>query len=211
MRRLIIIPIVHAASDLGRLQGQIDEAKHRVMSKLAVESGRRAVVQFWSDMRLAITGWSNDFRNLQVYQDALPISPVPEAQIELKIIADLAEKGSENHKLLRWMADQGASIIGTEDPALLIKEYELTQKTLQFYDPKHVSCQRDFEQHCSRQRELLDSRDRFIAQRIENTLLEDGLGLIFLGLLHRLEQHLSSDIEVTYPFGKPVANQVQTV
>lgn len=210
MRRLIIIPIVHAASDLGRLQGNIAEAKVKLMSESTIESGRRMVELFWSELKEAITCWSQDFSKMQIYQDALPIGPNQLLNIEQKIIDDLSAKGSENHRLLQWLSSRGAKIFGTEDPGLLLREYQLAQRSLKFYDSDRTASQSDFDQHCEEQRMLLESRDAFIVQRIEKTLLADHSGLIFLGMLHRLEPHLSSDIEVTYPFGKPALDHVRT-
>ena len=210
MRRLIIIPIVHAASDLGRLQGNIAEAKVKLMSESTIELGRRMVELFWSELKEAITCWSQDFSKMQIYQDALPIGPNQLLNIEQKIIDDLSAKGSENHRLLQWLSSRGAKIFGTEDPGLLLREYQLAQRSLKFYDSDRTASQSDFDQHCEEQRMLLESRDAFIAQRIEKTLLADHSGLIFLGMLHRLKPHLSSDIEVTYPFGKPSFDLVRT-
>jgi hypothetical protein len=210
MRKLVIIPIVHSASDLGRLQGELADLKKRMMSPSEIESGRDAVEQFWIELKHAIKQWSQDFSKVQIYQDALPVGPDPKLNIEQRIVDDLAAKGSENHKLLKWMIQSGAKLVGTEDPALLMKEYELVQKTLHFYSGGKQVPQADFDLHCENQKTLLRERDAFIASRIDDTLLDDHLGIIFLGLLHRLESYLSDDIHASFPFGKPNAQPVRS-
>lgn len=210
MRKLVIIPIIHSASDLGRLQGEIVDLKKRVMSPWDIESGRNTVEQFWMELRQAIQRWSQDLKKVQIYQDALPIGPDPLLNIEQRIVDDLAAKGSENHKLLKWMIQSGAKLVGTEDPGLLVKEYEMVQKTLHFYNSESQSAQADFDQHFENQKILLRQRDSFIASRIDDTLLDDHLGLVFLGMLHRLESFISDDIDVSFPFGKPDSQHVKT-
>jgi len=211
MRRLVIIPIVHSASDLGRLQGELVDLKGRVMSSSSIESGRNAVEHFWMELRQAVIRWSQDFNKVQIYQDALPVGPDPDLNVEQRIVDDLAEKGSENHKLLKWMVQSGAKLVGTEDPVLLMKEYEMVQKMLVFYNSGNHVPQADFDRHYEDQKSLLCQRDAFIANRIQDTLLDDHLGLVFLGMLHRLERFLSNDIDVSFPFGKPDSRHIKTV
>jgi len=50
---------------------------------------------------------------------------------------------------------------------------------------------------------LLDQRDTFIAQRINDTLNEGEMGLLFIGLLHKVEDKLPKDITVIQPIEKP--------
>jgi late competence protein required for DNA uptake (superfamily II DNA/RNA helicase) len=50
---------------------------------------------------------------------------------------------------------------------------------------------------------LLKKRDQYIAERINNTLGAGETGILFLGMLHSLENLLDNDILVTYPLFKP--------
>jgi len=50
---------------------------------------------------------------------------------------------------------------------------------------------------------LLGQRDEYIAKRIDETLQEGELALLFLGLMHNVELILSKDIKLIQPFGKP--------
>jgi hypothetical protein len=51
--------------------------------------------------------------------------------------------------------------------------------------------------------ELLDIRDEYIAQRIDQTLLDNEMGILFLGFMHNIETKLPSDILLIQPLGKP--------
>jgi hypothetical protein len=54
---------------------------------------------------------------------------------------------------------------------------------------------------------LLEKRDRFVAERINQTLSAGESGILFLGLLHESAKYLDSDIEVVYPLGLPRVGQ----
>jgi hypothetical protein len=51
--------------------------------------------------------------------------------------------------------------------------------------------------------DLLSQRDSFIGQRINESLADEEMGLIFVGLMHNIEPYLSSDIVVVKPLGQP--------
>ena len=46
--------------------------------------------------------------------------------------------------------------------------------------------------------ELLARRDEYIRQKIDTSLPEDGMGLLFIGLLHRVDEGLPEDISLSY-------------
>lgn len=149
----------------------------------------KTVASLWSEIRRGIFALGIDPRHLRLYQDGLPI-----CGREAAIVADLAEAGSENHRLLKELMASGAVIEGTEAPELLLQEYELALKILNGQGATITpEAARNLEQYG---RELLQRRDRFIAQRIDQTLQTDETGLIFLGMLHSLPTHLPSDIQV---------------
>lgn len=188
-RTLDIIPILHDATDLGSVAGVLrvrvgDEAFTRRQSMIR---------EFWESVRGYARG-VDDAARLVVYQDGLPA--VPEAP---RIVADLAQRGSANHRLLADLIAAGATVEGTEDPALLVKEYELARSAAEAFgkgqnpDPRHEQ----------RARAVLEERDRFIAARIAQTLPTHSRGLLLIGLLHRVEAYLPDDMIVKHPMGRP--------
>jgi len=76
--------------------------------------------------------------------------------------------------------------MGTEDPQLLIQEYQLHQHAKN----KIHSHQEKTEGAAG----FLEIRDRFIAKRIDETHEDGETGLLFLGAAHRLGMQIFGDI-----------------
>jgi len=199
MRRLNIIPIVHSRHDLGSLENQVGELKAKLSSERSVVSSRNAVEMFWNEINRRMQTSGFDFPNMLIYQDGLPNTGHSDRVIEHRIIADLAANGSPNHKLIQWMIAQGAMLVGTESIDLLLKEYDFVRQSL-------AQGLGDFDAEPAVKDESTNvrvQRDQYIAKRILETLGEGQTGIIFLGLLHSLQDFLPSDLVVDYPFGRP--------
>ena len=117
---------------------------------------------------------------------------------------ELAGKGGRNHQLLVELMERGAILMGTEDPALMVAEYRRIQKLLHAAE-RHAP---DSIVETLRQEgdAILRGRDAFIAHRIDTTLQEGEMGILFLGLLHRVDELLAGRFEVrnlihNLPFG----------
>ena len=89
--------------------------------------------------------------------------------------------------------------MGTESLELLLEEYESVKKVLGSGESSRKKGLQTSD--CS---DLLERRDKFIAQRINDTLPPGEVGIIFLGMLHELEPWLAKDIQVVYPVGRPL-------
>jgi hypothetical protein len=211
MRDLMIIPIIHTATDLGDLREPIERVKLGRIDEQAARAARSTVDQFWDGLKQGLENWDYDFQRLSVYQDALPVGPIEADGIEQKIVDDLAGKGSANHQLIAWLIQQGAVLVGTEEPTLLLKEYELVKQFLDLRLGDDSSIDAEEVEIARKQGEILVQRDQFIAKRIDETLSAEGAGLIFLGMLHQLENRLPDDIDVSFPFGRPVKHRSDTL
>ena len=203
-RSLNIIPIVHSTHDLGMLKDSILAGKSTAANLAVGKPGKSSVDWFWEELEKAIQASDWDFKNLFLYQDALPVGPDSSGTLERKIVSDLASKGNPNYVILRWLMEQGAQLIGTEDPSLLLEEYQLVKQTLE--NPSRLDGQPD-----SKTDHLLHRRDSYIADRIHQTLPDYGSGVIFLGMLHQIESVLQPDIQVKYPFGRPCHDSIAVV
>jgi hypothetical protein len=169
MRTLIVIPVVHAERDMGSLFG--DQF--------------RSADQVWSGIRSMIAELALPYTDVRLYQDALPL-----CEKETDLVREIAAGGSKNHQFLVELMEQGARLVGTEDPHLLLQEYQLLQGVLGGGKQGPESRRED-----QRQR-LRSNRDRFIAGRINATLSAGEIGLLFLGAAHSVEQFLDADILV---------------
>ncbi len=86
---------------------------------------------------------------------------------------------------------RGAALVGTEDPQLLIREYQQQRRRFEAPAGGATAAGAVAEGAAAaggspgEEAELLAARDRFIAARIAATLGEGETGLLFLGAAHR--------------------------
>jgi hypothetical protein len=196
-RRLIYIPIIHTAADMGSLGASIRGKKLSTLGSQGLTHQAAVVDKMWEKIESVAASLPLVQGTVRVYQDGLPV-----CGHERQIVADLAGAGNRNHRLLLELEARGAMLMGTESPDLLVEEYQLA--TAAFASGAAVRTD-------IRQRELRDSllekRDRFIADRINRTLGAGECGILFLGLLHEAARYLDSGIDVVYPLGLPGLRQ----
>jgi hypothetical protein len=185
MRTLILIPIIHTKQDMGSLLGQIKQQYVARHGHAKWREHLKSIDDIWSGIRQMIAALELPYKEVRLYQDGLPVCGK-----EVDIVKDVAAQGSKNHQLLLDLMAQGASLRGTEDAGLLLQEYQFHKGTTG--DGNHER-KREKQSH----RLLLD-RDRFIAERINATLAPGEIGLLFLGMAHRVEPQLDSDILVRH-------------
>ena len=186
MRALIYFPIIHSPQDVGSLSQAARELRRDAQDNKYLD----AVKQFWEIVATTIEGLELDYSGLKLYQDGLPVCGK-----EKEIVAEVAELGSENHRLLQTLNKKGAVLMGTESPELLVKERELMMQMLIPTELKETSLESA--------QVLLNQRDEYIAQRINQTLQDNEMGILFLGLMHNIEAKLPEDIFLIEPLGKP--------
>ena len=188
MRTLIVIPIIHTEQDMGSL---LEQVKQEYVTRYGHEKWTehlKSIDEVWSGIRQMIAALELPYANVRLYQDGLP-----QCNKEAEIVKDVAARGSKNHQLLVELMEQGAQLVGTEDPQLLLQEYQFLQGAL--------GSKPDLDQQNERieqSRKLLSERDRFIAGRINATLSAGEIGLLFLGLAHSVEPLLDADILVRH-------------
>ena len=194
-RTLIYIPIIHTQADMGALGEPVRQAALHKIGKTAWKRKMSAIDQIWTKIEKVIDHLNLSYEKVRLYQDGLPVCGKEEM-----IVKDLAKAGSRNHKLLLRLIEKGATILGTESAELLVEEYELYKSILISRDPSKAS------RIESRQKgltgSLLKKRDRYMANRINETLRIGEIGIIFVGMLHSLGNLLDKDIRVSYPMGR---------
>jgi hypothetical protein len=185
IRLLIHVPIVHDQADLGPLKDRARAAYLAKGGEAAWRASRAALTEFWNAVAKALDGLKLDWTKVRLYQDSLPV-----CGLEEKIIRDLAKQGGANHRILLKLIERGARIEGTEDAGLLRKEYELIIAGAPIDAGVSASDKRAYLQ------DFMERRDRFIAQRIDKTLLQGETGILFLGALHRAAEFLPRSLQV---------------
>lgn len=187
MRTLIVIPIIHTEMDMGSL---LEEIKQEYVTRYGHEKWTehlKSIDEVWSGIRRMIAALDLPYASVRLYQDGLP-----DCGKEADIVKEVATRGSKNHQLLMELTEQGARLMGTEDPHLLLQEYQFLQGALGGGEQGHENQWED------QSRRLLAERDQFIAGRINATLLAGEIGLLFLGLAHSVEPLLDADILVRH-------------
>ena len=206
-RTLVYIPIVHTQSDMGGLGKSVQQATIRELGVKAWRHKMRAVDQMWTEIERVVETMQLAYDRVRLYQDGLPISGKEDA-----IVRELADRGSRNHRLLLRLMEKGATIMGTESPEMLLREYEQVKRSAgrrRAGRPKsHETSEADA---WGSDGTLLERRNQFIAHRINTTLKPGETGLLFIGMLHTLENLLDQDIQVICPMRPawPVGNQDQ--
>ncbi len=171
-RVLIVLPVLHTQADLCR-EGVCEEP---------------SIVRLWELIRGWIDAVELPWERVQLYQDGLPVDDSEE--VVQGVVDRVAAQGSPNFQLLRSLRESGASILGTESPALLQEELSLQQQLTRSGDSAEL--RRQFA-------DLTLRRDRFIAARVDATLPEGGIGLLFIGASHAVEPQLPDTIQTVHP------------
>jgi hypothetical protein len=190
-RTLIYFPIVHTQVDMGALKESVARATLEKVGRAGLARKAAAVDQIWTEIETAIDTLPLSFDRLRLYQDGLPV-----CGREAEIVTELAQAGSRNHQLLLRLMAQGAVLMGTESSDLLVQEYQLARQSLTTRAPRAAGVAAA--RRASSQA-LLQRRDQFMAQRIDETLKNGEIGILFLGMLHSLEGYLHPDVKVIYP------------
>ena len=190
-RQLFYVPIVHTETDMGALSAAIKSAYIRKMGLQAWKRKKELIERFWTDLENAIYNLNLPYSRTKIYQDGLPVS---DTENELKIVKKLAADGSRNHELIQKLIHKGATLVGTESPELLIQEYNLALSALN--EPGSLEGSEDQKAQAAT---ILKTRDEFIAKRIDQTLKQGEVGVLFIGSLHNVIPLLNSDIHVVLP------------
>ncbi|MFA4859940.1 hypothetical protein [Methanoregula sp.] len=191
-RKLMLIPIVHSEKEMGSLKSDISEMIDRKFGKEKRDQHRKDVALFWDNLR-SIIGTvlaTIDGSTIRVYQDGIPIG----GEIGAKLVAMGAKDGIPNHQIVLSIIEQGGVLEKTESPALLKEEYEIIKAIVN----AKTDAEREAlsEKHKNRLYELTIERDRYIAQRIGESLKDGQYGMLFIGATHDVAQYIDKDIDL---------------
>lgn len=191
-RLLIYFPIVHTDVDMGSMANDVERRVKEKSGEDAWQQNQQLKEQLWS----GIESWFNQvqlpYEKIHIYQDGLPVN-----DHVLAIVNELAAAGSRNHCVLKQLIEKGATLMGTESPELLLEEYQVAKDAHSGADGSQSNHTAENQQGAAKL--LLERRDNFVAERINKTLPSDGIGIVFLGMLHTLEGKLDKDIQVIRP------------
>lgn len=176
---------------MGTLAGSMREAYVKKFGEKKWKGHLQVINEMWEAIRKQVRELRLPYQRVKVYQDGLPICGK-----EREIIMDLAKQGSPNHLLVQWMMNRGATLVGTEDPRLLLGEYNFIKKITQA--KTHREHERFVHAYEKASTALLRKRDEKIRDQIVATLKAGETGVLFIGLLHRVDELLPGDIQASY-------------
>lgn len=186
MRTLIYVPVIHTSADLGSMAKDVAKRGIRDLGQELWEKHRKTVEGFWDVVSNYFD--SIDVKDMKIYQDGM----VAEEEIGKKIVEDTAKAGSKNYRIILKLLDRGAVLVKTEDFKLVKKEYDRLLAIIQAKSitKKIIACIK----YKLVKGILINRRDNFIANRIEQTLKTDEKAILFIGAFHNIKKRLSEDI-----------------
>ncbi|MBU2639322.1 MAG: hypothetical protein KKG75_01295 [Nanoarchaeota archaeon] len=188
MRTLIIQAIVHTPADMGSMKDVLRQKGIEKLGKKAWEENQKKIEKFWDEVEEAIDKLDLDYGKVRIYQDGMPV----DGELALKIVNETAEKGSKNYQIIKKMIEKGATIEMTEDPKILLEEYNYVKKLQESYK-KRKEAMKEYE---NKKDSLLKKRDKFIAERVDKTLKESETGFLFIGAHHNVKPLIQKDIQI---------------
>lgn len=191
VKKLIYIPILHTSHDMGNMANAMKETYVKKFGEQKWQEHVRVIGEMWDGIKKRIEALNLPFNHVKIYQDGLP-----ECGKEKEIVQELAGKGSPNHQIVQWLVDKGAQLIGTEDPKLLLEEYNHVKKIAAA--KTHQEKEKLIHNFTKGGEKLLRKRDEKIRDQILTTLKNGETGILFIGLLHRVDELLPKEMNVTY-------------
>jgi hypothetical protein len=189
MRKLYLIPIIHMSADLGTLAPAMDKRGVVELGEDFWLRHKRTVTHFWDSIAEFLD--SLEVEGFKIYQDGL----IANGEMGMRIVEEGVKEGSKNYGIISGLLKRGASLVRTEDLSLVKKEYDSLSKVAQSKLPggKIIASLR----YKLIENRLLKERDKFIANRIDETLREGETGILFIGAYHDVIPKLPWEIEIT--------------
>ncbi len=191
MPDLIYVPIVHTEADLGTLAKSFKNEYTKKYSRQRYENHVQTIQRMWDEISVSLLKMDLEWHKIRIYQDGLPVCGK-----EAEIVTELAAQGSRNHQLVLLLIEKGAHLEGTEDKKLLLEEYQHYQNIFNAKSP--VIKNRLLHNYQKKSEKLLYQRDQFVAKQITNTLRAGETAILFMGMLHHVEQFLDKKIRIQY-------------
>jgi hypothetical protein len=176
------------AADLGTLSVEITERGIKGVGEEVWKKHVDTIEGFWNSLKryfdmLEVSGF-------KLYQDGL----VANGEMGLKIVEEGLKSGSKNYEIISRLIQKDAVLVKTEDLALVKKERD------HFIDLTKAKTKREqltsYLKYKLSKNHLLKKRDRFIAERINETLKEGETGILFIGAYHNIIPMLDKDIRI---------------
>lgn len=198
MRTLYYVPIIHTSQELGSMGIFFERVEEQTLGRQKAVMLKMEIQNYWQLVAERLTHVPLMYNQLYIYMDSLPTLEEAKNLIQ----KDYVQRGLPTYLLIDSLVTKGAKLIGTESPELLQAECNHWQGVVQTIKEKRTVSFEEDSQSKKRAKELLQKRDAFIAQRINETLLDGYEAILFIGGLHKVIEELDKLEEarkLTYP------------
>lgn len=194
MRKLLIVPVFHTSAEMGSVREFMERASESAFGKVAWEEHKRDLDRFWADLGVSLGRRLErvDLGRVKLYQDGQVI----DGSLGIKIVEEIAERGSKNHQILLDLIRKGATLMRTENFELLKEEYKFIKGMATARSLLEAKMVKDA--YRRRRGDLLKERDIYITKNIARSLKEGELGILFIGATHHVKENLPKGIKVEY-------------
>ena len=193
MRKLIYVPIIHMSADMGSIAKKLNEKGITAFGEEFWKGHRETISGFWDVISHYFDYIDMDTRNrkkMKIYQDGM----IAEREVGQKIVEEGIKSGSKNYELVLRLLKRGAILVKTEEFKMVKEELD---RLLAITKSKSTSKKLiAFIKYRLIKNRLLKKRDEFISKRIDKTLKDDEIGILFLGAYHNIKKRLPKDIQI---------------
>lgn len=186
--------IFHTSVDKGSFKERMGEIIEKQFGKFELQRHKENIEKFWEELDKALEKRIKgiDIRKVKIYQDAQVVN----GPVGIKIVEEIAERGSKNHQIILKLIRKGAVLMKTESFEALKEEYFLIKAMITAKTSAEEECAAmEYEK---RKDDILRKRDRYIARNIDKTLKEGEIGILFIGASHNVENELPSSIRIEH-------------
>lgn len=178
---LYYVPIIHSIEDYGSLGPAIKKSFVRQGGEAAFDHLQKNINDYWEIVEKIIEEMIPEVRGLSIYHDGFPVG---NREKILALFGHMCQDHPEspNFRLIKKLLSRGAILEGTEDMNLVIEQLQLYRCAAEAPSPEGQA--KILAAASPRSREITKLRDKFIAQRIHDTLPEAGNGILFIGRDH---------------------------
>ncbi|MEW6069061.1 MAG: hypothetical protein AB1485_00425 [Candidatus Thermoplasmatota archaeon] len=193
-RKLLIIPIFHTGAEMGTAREGLEKISERLVGIEVWNRHKKNLLEFWDLVEKLVLERTKDIdiSKVKLYQDGQVIN----GAVGVKMVEEIAKRGSKNHQILLNLINRGAKLMRTESFELLKEEYRYIRGIVLGKSLREVLDARIA--YKKRKDLLLKERDKYIAKNISKSLGENELGILFIGAMHKVEQELPKDVEIEY-------------
>ncbi len=188
MRTLIYVPIIHTSADLGSIAKDVAKRGTEDLGEEVWKKHIKTVEGFWNVIAQYFD--SINASGMRIYQDGM----IAGGEIGQKIVEEGVKSGSKNYEVISKLLQRGALLVKTERLNLVKKE---RARLLKIVQAKTITERLlSFIKYKLTKNILLNKRDKFMAQIIDETLNQGETGTIFIGAYHNIKNRLSKDIQI---------------